>query len=563
MTKADLEHTLQQLRNLTAETEVAEFKEAKNTYDFTKLGKYFSALSNEANLKGRPYAWLVFGIENKHHKIVNCQFRPQRKHLDSVKGEIANKTTNRISFIEIYELSFPEGRVVMFQIPAAPKGFPIAFDGHYYGRDGEELVPLNLEEIERIRAQSTTEDWSVAIIPDATIKDLDEEAVKVARANFKNKFPEKAAEVDMWDDITFLNKAKITIKGKITRSAIILLGKEESEHFINPAEAKIRWLLKDAKGNDKDYMIVGCPLLLAVDKVYAKIRNLKYRYLKEGTLFPDEVNQYEPYSIREALNNCIAHQDYTKHGRINVIEMEDQLVFTNLGSFIPGRVEKVVKEDAPEEHYRNRFLAAAMFNLKMVDTAGGGIRKIFNFQRERFFPMPDYDLSGGKVKVTISGKILDMEYARLLAANKNLALDEIIMLDKVQKKQPITGYEEKILKSKKLIEGRKPKFFVSANIAKATGKMGEYIKNRSFDDRYFKDMILEFIKKNGQITKEEIDNLLLDKLPAVLDKQQRRNKVRNLIYAMSKKEQSIENHGTIRYPIWKLTASFRQTLDRL
>lgn len=397
MTIAELKQILQSLRNLTAENEIVEFKEAKTGYDFTKLGMYFSALSNEANLKGKPYAWLVFGVENKKHSTVGSQFRPLRKNLDSLKSEIANKTTNRITFIEIYELNEPEGRVVMFQIPAAPKGFPIAFNGHYYGRDDEELSPLNLEEIERIRAQATTEDWSAAILPDATIEDLDNESIALARKNYKNKFPEKASDVDNWNDITFLNKAKITIKGKITRTAIILLGKEESEHFINPAEAKVRWLLKDAQGNDKDYAIFGCPLILAVDNVYTKIRNLKYRYIKEGTLFPDEVNQYEPYSIREALNNCIAHQDYTKHGRINVVEMDDQLIFTNLGLFIPGSVEKVVKDDAPEEHYRNRFLATAMFNLKMVDTAGGGIKKIFNFQRERFFPMPDYDLSGGKV----------------------------------------------------------------------------------------------------------------------------------------------------------------------
>jgi len=174
---------------------------------------------------------------------------------------------------------------------------------------------------------------------------LDAKAIAVARKNFKSKFLVKAAEVDDWDDITFLNKAKITIKGKITRTTILLLGKEESEHFINPAEAKIRWLLKDTKGNDKDYAIESCPLLLAVDKIYSRIRNLKYRYLKDGTLFPDEIDQYEPYTIREALNNCIAHQDYTKGGRINVIETDDQLIFTNLGSFIPGSVERVVKDD--------------------------------------------------------------------------------------------------------------------------------------------------------------------------------------------------------------------------
>jgi ATP-dependent DNA helicase RecG len=111
-------------------------------------------------------------------------------------------------------------------------------------------------------------------------EDLDQTAIAKARKNYKNKFPEHAKDVDRWDDITVLNKAKVTIKGKITRAAIILLGKTESEHFIGPAEAKIRWLLKDSKGTDKDYHIESCPLLLAVDKIYAKIRNLKYRYIK-------------------------------------------------------------------------------------------------------------------------------------------------------------------------------------------------------------------------------------------------------------------------------------------
>jgi ATP-dependent DNA helicase RecG len=549
MKEAELKHILQNLRNLTAENEIVEFKEAKTGYDFNKLGKYFSALSNEANLKGKTYAWLVFGVEDKKRLIVGSQFRPKRKDLDSLKSEIANKTTNRITFIEIYELTEPEGRVVMFQIPAAPKGFPIAFDGHYYGRDDEELSPLNLEEIERIRAQATTEDWSAAIISGATLEDLDESAIAVAKKNYKNKFPEKAVEVDNWDDTTFLNKAKITIKGKITRTAIILLGSEESEHFINPAEAKIRWLLKDANGNDKDYAIFGCPMILAVDKVYAKIRNLKYRYIKEGTLFPDELNQYEPYSIREALNNCIAHQDYTKHGRINVVEMDDQLIFTNLGSFIPGSVEKVVKEDAPEEHYRNRFLADAMFNLKMVDTAGGGIKKIFNFQRERFFPMPDYDLSEGKVKVTISGKILDMEYARLLARNKDLTLEEIIMLDKVQKKQILTEYEEKHLRSKKLIEGRKPNYYIGLKVVAKTGQKAAYSKNKAFDKSYYLDLIEKAIREHTSLERKDVDELLWNKLPDWMDEKQKKNKIGNLLSELRMKER-IENTGSFSKPKW-------------
>ena len=551
MTETQLKRTLNDLRSLDSENEIVEFKEAKNNYDFTKLGKYFSALSNEANLCSKPYGWLVFGVKDNDHSIVGTQYRSERKDLDKLKGEIANKSTNRISFIAIHEVKLPEGRVILFQIPSAPKGIPIAFDGHYYARDGEELVPLNIEKIERIRAQATKEDWSAAIVPAATLEDLDEDAIALARKNFKNKFPDKADEVDLWDNITFLNKAKVTSKGKITRTALILLGKDESEHLLNPADVKIRWKLMDELNNDIDYEIFGIPLILSVEKVFAKIRNIKYRYMQEGTIFPTEVAKYEPFSIREAINNCIAHQDYTKNARINVIEMPDQLIFTNQGSFIPGNVEKVVIEDSPEEFYRNRFLATAMFNLKMVDTAGGGIKKIYNFQRARFFPLPDYDLANDKVKMVLSGKILDLEYARLLAQNKDLTLEEIMMLDKVQKKLPLTDFEEKHLKSKKLIEGRKPNFFISLKVAQKTGQKADYTKNKGFDKQYYLDLIIKAIKEHKDLTRKDVDDLLWTKLPDWMTEKQKKIKINHLLSELRRSE-VIENKGTFGKPKWEL-----------
>ena len=551
MTSEQLNNLLENLCNLSAENEVVEFKEAKNNYDFSKLGKYFSALSNEANLAGKNCSWLIFGIEDKKHNAVGTNFRIHRKDLDSLKGEIAKKTTNGISFMEIFETTKSNERVVMFQIPAAPKGIPIAFDGHYYARDGEELAPLNIEKIERIRGQAIKDDWSAHIIPEASIEDLDEEAIALARKNFKNKFPEKAAEVDEWNDIMFLNKAKVTIKGKITRTALILLGKDESEHYLNPAEIKIRWKLMDGSGNDIDYEIFNIPMILSVEKVFSKIRNIKYRYMQEGTIFPTEVSKYEPFSIREAINNCIAHQDYTKNARINVIEMDDQLIFTNQGNFIPGSVEKVIIDDAPEEYYRNRFLATAMFNLKMVDTAGGGIKKIFNFQRARFFPMPDYDLSNDKVKVTISGKILDLEYARLLAQNKDLTLEEIIMLDKVQKKKELTPFEEKLLKGKKLIEGRKPNYFIGIKVAQKTNQKALYSKNKGFDKSYYLDLITKAINEHNELNRSEIDELLWEKLPNWMSDKQKKTKIGNLLSEL-RLANKIENKGTFSKPNWSL-----------
>lgn len=407
------------------------------------------------------------------------------------------------------------------------------------------------EKIERIRAQATKEDWSAAIVPAAILEDLDEDAIALARKNFKNKFPDKADEVDLWDNITFLNKAKVTSKGKITRTALILLGKDESEHLLNPADVKIRWKLMDELNNDIDYEIFGIPLILSVEKVFAKIRNIKYRYMQDGTIFPTEVAKYEPFSIREAINNCIAHQDYTKNARINVIEMPDQLIFTNQGSFIPGNVEKVVIEDSPEEFYRNRFLATAMFNLKMVDTAGGGIKKIYNFQRARFFPLPDYDLANDKVKMVLSGKILDLEYARLLAQNKDLTLEEIMILDKVQKKLPLTDFEEKHLKSKKLIEGRKPNFFISLKVAQKTGQKAGYTKNKGFDKQYYLDLIIKAIKQHKELSRKEIDDLLWNKLPDWMSEKQKKNKVNNLIAELSRNK-IITNTGTFQDSNWIL-----------
>ena len=116
MTQEQLIKLLNELMALPDETEWVEFKEAKSTFDFNRLGRYFSALSNEANLKGQPYGWLIFGIENKTRNIVGTQYRQNRSDLDSLKLEIASKTTERITFVEIHELLLSEGRVIMFQI---------------------------------------------------------------------------------------------------------------------------------------------------------------------------------------------------------------------------------------------------------------------------------------------------------------------------------------------------------------------------------------------------------------------------------------------------------------
>jgi ATP-dependent DNA helicase RecG len=524
--------TLNHLLSLATENEVVEFKEAKTQYDKDKLGRYFSALSNEANLKCKSRAWLVLGVKNDR-TVVGTTISDYQ--VNEYKAEMANHTSPRLSFIEVHQVNDNGRNVLLCEIPAAPQGNPVAWKGFWYGRDGESIGALNIAELEFIRNQNKANDWSAQIVESAHISDLSEEAIQQARLMFIKKNPKMEEESKSWDDTTFLNKAKITIQGKITNSTILLLGKPESEHFVSPAVAKISWILKDKEGTEKDYEHFSCPFLLNAEGIRTKIRNLKYRYIKSDTLFPEEVDQFDPYIIREALNNCIAHQDYLLGGKINVVESEDGvLTFSNLGSFIPLTIERVLEDNAPESKYRNSFLANAMVNLNMIDTIGSGIRKIFQIQKNKFFPLPDYDISNNRVQVQIFGKILDLNYARKIAQIPSLTLSEIFLLDKVSKRKPLSTEEASVLKAKKLIEGRKPNYHISSELANASDSKADYIKQRGIDDSYCQKLILDYLNKFEIGKKTDFENVLLDKLPDVLDISQKKNKIKNNLQMLKK-----------------------------
>jgi ATP-dependent DNA helicase RecG len=546
-----IEQILKNLLLMETETEIVEFKEAKNAYDFSKIGKYFSALSNEANMQGKSCAWLVFGVENKKHVIVGSKYRTNRKDLDSLKGEIADRTTNRITFIEIYEVTHPNGRVIMFQIPPAPRGIPIAFEGHYYGRDGENLAPLNLEEIERIRSQSIERDWSAKIVKDATIKDLDAKALKIAREKFKEKYEKSdfTNEIDSWDDITFLDKAKITIGGKITNTALLLLGKEESIHYLSPVVAEITWKLDM---EEKAYEHFYTPFLLTTTEVLERIRNIKVKFYPNNEMRAITVDKYDPRSILEALHNCIAHQDYSKHSRIIITEQIDKLIFSNAGMFFEGNPEDYSFGTKTPEKYRNQWLTMAMVNLGMIDRLGYGIYSLYISQRNRFFPLPDYSLSNTqRVILQMYGQVIDENYTKALIERRDLSLLQVILLDRVQKGKEITDNAAAMLRKESLIEGRKPNYFVSAKIAQSIGQKAAYTKNKAFDKQYYLDLIIRAITQHGSMNRKDIDDLLWKKLPDWMSDEQRKTKIGHLLSELRIKNQ-IQNTGAFKNAYWIL-----------
>ena len=537
------------------ESEVVEFKKAENNFDFDDLGKYFSALSNEANLRGLPFAWLVFGYDEKKHEIVGTSYKDGEGALNKLKHDFTNHTTDGQTFREIIPVEVDDKRILMFKIPTSPRNIVMKWKGIAYGRDGESLKPLNQSKQDEIRNQTPYQDWSAAIVSNATLDDLDEVAIAKARKMFKkvhSRIP--VAEVNAWSDEKFLSKCGLMVDGKLTRAAIILLGKMFSENLLTPAVIQVTWTLRDKNKDVVDYEHFSVPYILTVDEILAKIHNLTLREMPGGTLFPDTMKQYDDYTIREALHNCIAHSNYVLQQRINLVENPGFLYYSNGGSFIPGTLEEVLTTDTPQQFFRNACLCKAMVHFNMIDTVSRGIKKMFTEQMERRFPMPDYEIDNDRqhVAVRIYGTSIDERYTNMLKNNDTLTLWDCISLDAIQKGHRIDNEIAQDLLQRGLIEGESPNYTISLGVAKASRQLPQYTKVRGLERDKIKHMILQYIQNAGAdgAKRDAILEYLQGTLPSRNTREQNSDLIRNILREMGQ-----ENIIVSKNRLWYLSKS--------
>lgn len=569
MDNESLLELLERLRHRLQEGVTVEFK--SNLNEPGEIGQYISALANSAALDGESRAWLVWGVADATHEVIGTSFDPFSAKVEGNQSLIMwlqRMTTPKADFT-FHQVQHSVGTVVMLEIHPA-RTAPVAFQNIRYIRIDSHKTKLGEHSDKEARLWEVLgqkADWSGELVAGATLDDLSQEAIEMARKRLVEYLLKSERDVERheqirheasgWDVPTLLNKAKLTKQGRITRSALLLLGKDESAHFLAPADTKISWVLRDTNNTTKSSQHFSLPLLLSTDKVFSYIRNVTIEHMPDGTLFPTAIQQYDPWVIREALHNCIAHQDYQLGGKINVVEHPDRLVFSNLGQFIPPSVEWMLDHQSPPEHYRNQWLIDGMIRLRMIDQVGSGIRRMFQTQRDRFFPLPDYridenELGKPRVEVMIPGQVLDMKYTQLLMKRSDLELRQVLLLDSIQKKRALPAEDIRALRKLKLIEGRAPNLYVSAKVAEWAGQKANYIRNKGLDDGYYRELVVDYLKKYGQATRRELDELLLPKLSDVLDASQKAHKVRNLIQAM-RRDELIYRDGPKATAEWRLS----------
>lgn len=545
MTSQELQqYLLREFPQENARCEWKEMKNLKNLFAGDEKNDVISYVAAIANMEG---GHLVIGVQDKTLEIVGTDLSKFNLNAQSAVWKLLEHCTNLSSeglSIDEYTTEDSHKTVWIIHIPKHLPRRPVYAHKKAWQRVEDSLVEMTPERLAAILEEPVFEakDWSAEIVPNAVLTDLDELAVAKARVMFKKVHASKipAEEIDAWTVEELLSNSGIMIDGKLTRAAIILLGKPVSVFKLRPAVVEVTWTLRDERQEVVDYEHFTAPFILTVDQILSKIRNLTMRELPGGTLFPETMKQYDDYTIREALHNAIAHQDYTLQQRINFVENPGYLYYANGGSFIPGTLQNVLTTKGPQRYFRNECLCRAMVNFNMIDTVSRGIKKMFNEQWKRHFPMPDYEIDAlnKEVGVKIYGNTINEKYTELLKENNTLTLEDCILLDAVQKRHRISEKDVVALLNRGLLEGDTSEYNISLDIAKKTRQLPYYTHNRGLDKAKLQHMILQYLQNAGSVgaKRDAIFDYLRDVLPRNKTSEQQERMVGNILAEMKEAE---------------------------
>ena len=232
------------------------------------LVSYVSALSN---MDG---GGIVIGVQDKTLAVTGIQDFADYD-TENVIHRILGKTPSLPSMglrVEASQASDTGAVIWLVHVPRHAPRQPVYAHDKAWQRDGDSLVELRPD---RLRGMLTEliagQDWSAQIVPTATLADLDPAAISRAREKFAAKHQQErwATDIASWSTEEFLDRAKITLHGQITRAALLLLGLQQRVGLLPGSTAEITWKVpaeRIAKHFDP-------PFILTTTNVGQHIRN--------------------------------------------------------------------------------------------------------------------------------------------------------------------------------------------------------------------------------------------------------------------------------------------------
>ena len=523
------------------ENAVLEFKEARGNFSDGDRSDYCAAIANMGGGK------LLLGITNGREVVGTNVYQ-------GTINQIPQQVYQQIDItVAIEEVEHPKGRVVIFDIPPRPVGQRVKSKGGKYTypiRRGESLGEMDDATTKEI-LNEVQPDFSSNIVENLTINDLDDRAV----SDFKKRMAEKTGNQMLINSSTtqILKDAEIMRGGKLTLACLILLGKKDKIAELLPqAEIIYEWRSTVEQIHHDFRISWKAPYFIVYDEIWKTInaRNLRTPY-QEGFI-QQEVLAYDERSCREAVNNAVAHRDYSISGRsIFIYASPQSFAVVSPGGFPQHITPENILKAAP--HWRNRLIAEAFERTKLVEKSGQGMDVIFDATIRHGKGLPDFKgTDAHTVRINIPAKVKDTEFIRFLekiVAEKQVgfSFDEIYELELLREQKVVANpqHKEKFLKLgivEKIGKTSGTKYMLFHKYYSYDEKPGIYTRIKGLTREHKKQLILEHIKREGHGKMHEFADIFPELKPS---------DITNFLQEL-KREGLIFVEGKTNNAVWKL-----------
>lgn len=520
------------------EDEHLEFKEAKQQFGSDDLLSYCIAIANERG--GR----IVLGVTDRQPRRVvgSAVCMPPR----DAKAVVFEKLRMRI---EIEEVTHPDGRVVIIDVPSRPTGQPLEYRGRYLMRSNDSVVPMSATQLQKIFAEAST-DVSALLRDDARLADLDSAAVARFRASWARKAGNPHLETE--SERHLLEDAGLMRDGRLTNAALILLaGDRALARLLPAAEVVFEWRSGDRIEYEDRHEFRGGAFLF-LDALWDRINLRNTRETFRERLFVRDIATFNEFAIREAILNAIAHRDYAANGSVFVRQYPKRIEIESPGGFPPGITpENILFKQYP----RNRCLAEALQRTGLVERSGQGIDRMVETSLRDGKAPPDFSQTDDyQVTVILAGVIQDVAFLRFLEgitaeSSYSFTPSDLFVLDRINRQLPVPMpfrnqlarlHEHGIVE--RMGRGRGTRYILSKRLYDFLGNPAGYTRRRGLDRSTNKELLATHLQTNARHGSSFAE--LCDVLPTLS-----RNQVKKLIQEL-KAEGRIRVRGATRGALW-------------
>ncbi len=402
MTQKEFLILLKELQSQPKETEWLEFKVSNSKPE--EIGEYLSALTNSACYHRVKFGYLVFGVEDRTHRLGGTIFKPSqtKKGNQEIENWLATQLNPRVDF-NIFESEHEGMHFAIFRIDAT-KSTPVHFKGKAFIRIGS--IKKNLKDHPEKERKIWNRNDSFRFEKD-TAKDRVSESGVLQLINYPKYFyliqyplPDNRAGI-----ISKLLQDKIIVRRgelyAITNLGALLFSRE-IDAFERLSRKAIRVVIYDGKSRVKTKREkIG-------KKGYAVGFEGLVKYISDqlpsneiiDNALRKEVSLYPVIAIRELVANAIIHQDFQIGGSSPMIEIFDnRMEITNPGKPLIDPLRFV--DHSPES--RNETLARFMRRVNICEERGSGIDKVVFECEYNQLPAPHFLVGDNFTKVILYG----------------------------------------------------------------------------------------------------------------------------------------------------------------